>query len=186
MNWLFMDLTDREQQQLHDALEWYHKYKSGCASPIVVAVFLFVAVLFYGCKTIEYVPIETSHNEYHNHVDSVIKSDTLIREKNTVIRELDSAAAAQYDIRLKNAERAFLIQTKEFEKQIQKLLEQKSDTVTRVDSVQVPVPVERKLSRWEQTCLDYGRVMMGGTIVAVIFLIFWLITWIKKIVHKKL
>jgi uncharacterized protein YfbU (UPF0304 family) len=110
----------------------------------------------------------------------VIKSDTLIREKNTVIRELDSAAAAQYDIRLNNAERAFLIQTKEFEKQIQKLLEQKSDTVTKSDTIQVPVPVERKLSQWEQIKMDYGAVAIGGTAVAFLLLLRMVIKWMRK------
>lgn len=180
MKELFKELTNTEKQQLHDALEWYHRSNSGCMSPLVAGIVVFVVALFCGCKTVEYVPIETSHNEYHNHTDSVIKSDTLIREKNTIIRELDSAAAAQYDIRLKNAERAFLIQTKEFEKQIQKLLEQKSDTVTKSDTIQVPVPVERKLSQWEQVKMDYGAVAIGGTAVAFLLLLLMIIKWMRK------
>ncbi len=175
---IFRELTEQERQQLLDAVKWSHDNSSGCA-PIVACMFL--AILFIcSCKSIEYVPIETSHNEYHNHIDSVIKKDSLIREKNTIIRELDSATAAMYDIRLKNAERAFLIQTKEFEKQIQMLLELKRDTVNKADSILVPVPVERELTKWEQAKMDYGAVAIGVTAVAFLYLLFRIIIWIKK------
>lgn len=182
---IFRDLTEEECHQLHDAIKWCHDNNSGCASPIVACV-IFMVFMLFSCRSVEYVPVESNHVEHHWHHDSVEKIDTFIKDKVTTIRELDSAAMAEYGIRLNNAERAFLVQTKEFERQIQKLLEQKSDTVIKVDSVQVPVPIERKLSRWEQTCLDYGRVMMGGTIVAIIVIILWIISWIKKRIRNRI
>ncbi len=50
------------------------------------------------------------------------------------------------------------------------------DTVYRssVDSVRVPYPVEKKLTRWQQACIDYGKVMMGATVLLVLFIIAWI------------
>ena len=146
----------------------------------LLAVVVIAILLMCSCTTTTLVPIETVHTEHHHHTDSVIKSDSVITGKETLIRELDSAAMAEYGIRLKNAERAFLIQTKEFERQIQKLMEQRSDTVVKVDSVQIPVPVERKHNRWERICIDYGKMMIGGTIIAVIIAFILLIILIRK------
>lgn len=45
----------------------------------------------------------------------------------------------------------------------------------RVDSIRVPYPVEKKLSKWQQFKMDYGNVSMGGTVVAIVFIIIWLV-----------
>ena len=136
--------------------------------------------LIFGCKSIEYVPVESSHVEHHWHHDSVEIVDTFIKDKSTIIRELDSAAMAEYGIRLNNAERAFLVQVQEFEKQVKELKEAKKDTAYIEKEVQVPVPVERKLNKWEQFKMDYGAVAFGGSLVAVILVIIWVVIWIRK------
>lgn len=38
----------------------------------------------------------------------------------------------------------------------------------RVDSVSVPVPVERKLSRWEETKLHYGGFALLAVVVCIL------------------
>mgnify|MGYP003587274536 CR=1 FL=1 len=43
------------------------------------------------------------------------------------------------------------------------------------DSIRVPYPVERKLSKWQQLRLDFGGWAMGGTVVAIVFIIIWLV-----------
>lgn len=50
--------------------------------------------------------------------------------------------------------------------------------VEKVDTIQVPYPVEKKLSKWEQTCVNYG----GEAIVMCVVMLF-IIGWIafKKI-----
>lgn len=142
---------------------------------------LFILMGLYGCNT-QYIPVESTHTEHHWHTDSVKQIDSVISEKQTTIRELDSAAMAEYGIRLRNAERAFLIQTSEFERQIQKLMQQKSDTVIKVDSVKIPVPVERKLSKWERIKMDAGGIAIG---VCVAFIIITVIVFLVK-AHRKI
>lgn len=47
--------------------------------------------------------------------------------------------------------------------------------VERVDSVEVPVPVERELGRWEQTCLSYGGEAIVLSVSLVSFIVVWLL-----------
>jgi hypothetical protein len=54
------------------------------------------------------------------------------------------------------------------------------DTIIKTDSIQVPYPVERKLSRWEAFCLDYGKVMVGTTGVLLLSIAIIIAIWIRK------
>lgn len=45
----------------------------------------------------------------------------------------------------------------------------------KADSVPIPYPVERKLSRWEQTKMDFGGMAIGATALSLILVISWLI-----------
>ena len=180
---IFRELTEKERNQLHDALEWYHQDKSGCASPIVVAVFLFIAVLFYGCKTIEYVPIEVVKTEVVHQTDTVEKKVETNKETNTIIREgrpEDSVLLAKLGIKLSANERLLILQQQLISDITNKLKEVHAKDSVRSDTVQVPVPVERKLNKWEQFKMDYGAVAFGGTLVAVILAAILIVLWIKK------
>jgi hypothetical protein len=137
--------------------------------------------LFMGCKQVEYVAVPQQHTEHHWHTDSVHTTDSVIMEKTTTVMQLDSAAMAKYGIELKNAERAWLVKTAELERQLQKLSSIKADTVRIVDSIQVPVPVEKKLTKWQQTCIDCGKLFMFITLAGVILLIVRLLKWKNKI-----
>ena len=48
------------------------------------------------------------------------------------------------------------------------------DSFVKVDSVQVPYPVERKLTRWESMKMELGGWAFGGLIMAII-IVCWLI-----------
>lgn len=125
------------------------------------------ALFMLSCKT-EYIPVETSHTEHHWHTDSIKEVDSVIHEKQTTIMQLDSAAMAQYGIQLKNAERAWLVKSWELERQIENLqrLTAYGDTIR--DTIQVPYPVEKKLSKWQQAKVDWG----GWAMLCVVVLIF--------------
>lgn len=45
----------------------------------------------------------------------------------------------------------------------------------KTDSIPVPYPVEKQLTRWEQTKMDFGGMAIGATALSVIFVIIWLI-----------
>ena len=82
--------------------------------------------------------------------------------------QLDSAAMAQYGIQLKNAERAWLVKSWELERQIENLQRLTAYRDTIRDTIQVPYPVEKKLSKWQQAKVDWG----GWALLIVVVLIF--------------
>jgi len=148
----------------------------GCCGPVLVV--LAVVFILASCRT-EYFPVETVREIHHNHTDSFFRTDSFISETKTVIKEADSATIAELGLQLRQNERAILILKNELQKIISQQLQQSKDTVIQRDSIQVPVPVERKLSKWETFCIDYGKVMVGTTATVLLFLIFLIARWIS-------
>ena len=127
-------------------------------------VILFVLAMLASCTTTEYVPVVHTNTEHHWHTDSVKEKDSTYHEKTTVIQQLDSAAMAKYGIQLKEAERAWLVQSRELEQRLMELehLTARADTVH--DSIPVPVPVIKPvpadLSWWQRTQMYAGDVLI--------------------------
>ena len=141
---------------------------------IVVFVCLFgIGSLFVGCKNVEYVPVESSHTEHHWHTDSVHQVDSFYHEKETTIMQLDSAAMAKYGIQLKNAERAWLVKSWELERQIEALQRLTAERDTVHDSIPVPYPVEKRLTKWQQAKVDWGGWALLVLIVLVVIAIYY-------------
>ena len=122
------------------------------------------------------VPVPEIHEQHHWHTDSIHQTDSIIRETQTTIMQLDSAAMAKYGIQLKSAERAWLVKTKELERQIQQLMQlsQTKDTVR--DSIPYPVEVVKevpeKLSWWQGLLVRLGYCSLGIVIIYLIYLRF--------------
>jgi hypothetical protein len=141
---------------------------------IVIFICLFgIGSLFVGCKNVEYVPVESSHTEHHWHTDSVIQKDSVVKESMTTVMQLDSAAMAKYGIQLKNVERAWLVKSWELVRQIEQLQKMSAIRDTVRDTIQVPYPVEKKLSKWQQAKVDWGGwAMLGVLVVIILFFVF--------------
>lgn len=139
-------------------------------------LYLLALIMIVGCKTNEKVVTVTVpevHEVYHHHTDSIHQIDTVYHEKQTTIMQLDSAAMAEYGIQLKNAERAWLVKTNELERELQRISQQKTDTLHQTDTIAVPYPVEvikevpAQLSWWQKTRMHAGEVMMGLLVLLV-------------------
>lgn len=110
------------------------------------ALFLLIPLLFIGCKTIEYVPVEKVKIEYRDKIekDSIYVNDSIyIHEKGDTVY---------------------------FEKWHTKYIERlRVDSIVKVDSIPVPyevekiVKVEKSLSWWQKL-----RINLGGVFVALI------------------
>ncbi len=149
----------------------------GCAMSlvgIVVLVLLCLLCSLTSCTTTKYVPVETNHTEHHWHTDSIKEVDSVIREKQTTIMQLDSAQMAKYGIQLKNAERAWLVKSWELEHQIEQLQKLSAIRDTVRDSIQVPYPIEKKLTKWQQAKVDWGGWAMLAVLI-ISFITVWLI-----------
>lgn len=127
-------------------------------------LFIVVVVLICSCTTTKYVEVPVVHEIHHHHTDSIHKTDSVTKEKETVIMQLDSAAMAQYGIQLNNAERAWLVRTAELEKKLSELSEIHTDTVYQCDSIPYPVEVTKEipaeLTWWQKTRIHAGEVLL--------------------------
>ncbi len=139
--------------------------QDGCLSIVAMTLAFLLALLMCvimgSCRSIKYVPIETVKHDsiYINKVekDSVLVKDSIyIKEKN------DTILIEKWKTRY-----------------VSKYI---TDTlfVTKVDSVQVPYPVEKPLTKWEQRYMTIGKVSVGVYAGLILAFVLWLINWIKK------
>ena len=129
----------------------------GTALLIIMA--LTALYVLVGCRT-KYVTVPEYHKEYINRTDTFLRSDTLFRLDSVVVRMQGDTTVIE-KIRWQN--------------RFVNVYKIKTDTIFKTDSIRVPYPVERKLSKWQQFKMDYGNVSMGGTVVAIVFIIIWLV-----------
>ena len=123
-------------------------------------VLLFLAVIILTCckttERVEYVPVETVKTEYRDRIvetyDSVHITDSIY-----VAVKGDTTLVYKYRVRWK--------------------LKLVHDTayVNRTDSIRIPYPVEKKLSKWEQFKVDYCGYLMMVILAAFGYIIFRII-----------
>ena len=160
---------------------------------------LIAAICCGGCTATKYVPMETVRIEYREADTAAIynrllklfeskreketRSDSLVdRTKETVVLR-ENGDTARHD-----RERVVYVASRHEKELEQQLAEQDSvinEMRTRleaekVDSVPVHYPVERKLSRWEQTKMDYGGVALGALAVVLCAAVVWLTRKFRK------
>lgn len=129
---------------------------------VVLAVFALVAL--FSCKT-QYVPVETVRTEYKVKTDTFIKKDSVhVKDSVFMHSKGDTVWYEKWHTR-------YIDRWKEVIK---------CDTLVKTDSIQVPYPVERELSRWEKFCLDFGKVTTGGCILGIIIAVLWFVQWIRR------
>ena len=151
---------------------------------ITVIIGMAICALFSSCKSVEYVTVPEVHNEHHWHTDSVHQTDSIIRETQTTIMQLDSATMARYGIQLKSAERAWLVKTQEMERQIQMLLQlnMQKDSVHGHDADYPQQYVcqgdAAELTWWQHFRISLANILLWVVgIVAVVTLVRW---WLKQ------
>ncbi|WP_302591675.1 hypothetical protein [uncultured Muribaculum sp.] len=50
----------------------------------------------------------------------------------------------------------------------------------RTDTIRVPYPVGRELTRWEQTKMDFGGFALGGLAIGLSIVVLWLIKKFRR------
>lgn len=105
---------------------------------IIFLLFIFIS----GCRSIQYVPVETVRIEYRDRlkIDSIIKYDSV------------------YFDRYMKGDTTFIIKEKYKYLDNIKIVR---DSVFRTDSIAVPYPVEKQLSKWEKIKMDVGGWAIG-------------------------
>ncbi|MFV0323038.1 MAG: hypothetical protein ACK5LF_01500 [Bacteroides xylanisolvens] len=112
---------------------------------IYFTILLTSAICFVSCRT-QYIPVETVRTEYR--VRDSIRHDSVYQQDSVyVLVKGDTIYQYRYKYLYKYQ---YLNRT---------------DTVIKTDSVQVPYPVEKKLSRWQQMKIELGGWAFGIIIV---------------------
>ena len=140
---------------------------------------LFIALLVVGwltsCTTTKVVTVPEVHEQHHWHTDSVIKRDSVIHDRQTTIRELDSAAMAQYGIQLKQNEKAWMVSVAELRREVERLESMTADRDTVRDSIPVPYPVEKivpaELSWWQLARIHLAHILLFGLVIVGIIML---------------
>lgn len=147
---------------------------------LVILVGVVLTLLFMAsCQSVRYVPVESVRTEYINRTDTVRETDSIIHEKETIIREADSTTLSKLGLQLKENEKAILILRRELERQKSAHQEHRIDTVVVRDSVNVPVPVEKELTWYQEKCITWFPWILFAAIVFLIFILKpW--RWLKR------
>lgn len=126
---------------------------------ITIALSVIFVLMLVGCRT-KYIPVP----EYHQ--STIVRTDTLNRYDSIYIHDSVYFSAVKdtiFKLRYKFVEKY------KYKDRI------RTDTLIKVDSIRVPYPVERKLTKWEETKMNLGGLAIGGFIIAVCFIVIWLI-----------
>lgn len=146
-------------------------------------IILSLVLMLCGCKVIEYVPVETVRTEVVHQTDTVKEKESTKKESTTVIREAspeDSAMLAKLGIKLKSNERLLILLQKELAETRKELEQKHSNDSVHTEYKDRPYPVEKKLTKWQSFCIDYGKIMLGSTIAGVIIIVLLIIIYRRK------
>lgn len=127
---------------------------------LYISIFLMSGIWLSSCRSIREVPIETVRIEYRTR-DSIRYDSIYQRDSTYILVKGDTI----YQYKYKYLYRFLTIN--------------KTDTVIQTDSVQVPYPVERKLTKWQAMKIELGGWAFGGMLIGLLIVI-WLIYKSKK------
>lgn len=153
------------------------KAYKGCFWAFVMFVLTMgIALFFVSCRT-QYIPVETIRTEIKEIHDTLRVKDSIKNEKQIIIREADTAEIErlnrEYDLKLDKARKTILMMLKEKETQSHTEKEVKDSIVYRDKEIQVPYPVEKKLSKWQQAKVDWGGwAMLAVVVIIILFFVF--------------
>lgn len=112
-------------------------------SAVYLAAVTVAVALLCGCTSTKYVPVETVKTEYVDRESA--RADSVTLRDSVFVR---SAGDTLWVEKWRWRDRVSRV----------------SDTVTvvKTDSVQVPYPVEKPLTRWQQAKMDFGGIGFGA------------------------
>ena len=113
-------------------------------------VLLILVISFSSCRT-QYIPIESVKTEYRIR-DSILHDSIYQCDSVYVLIKGDTVYQYKYK---------YLYKYKYINK---------TDTLIRTDSIRIPYPIEKQLSKWQQIKMDFGGTAML-IIVVMVFII---------------
>lgn len=146
-----------------------------------------IITLLAGCKTTKYVPVENVRTEYKDRVVTV--HDTVrdsVRTFNNVYKHDSMTVMMRGDTVFVDRWHTLRLIKLEKATQMRNRVAGDSASSVRVDSVRVPYPVERKLTKWERVKMDFGTAAIVIAALAIMEGIVLAVWWIRKRIRGNL
>lgn len=125
------------------------------------SIIILLASAICSCRSVEYVPVETVRSDtlYINRLqrDSVFVADSVyVREKGDTVQIVRTRYVDRWRVH--------------------------TDTLRAVsnDTIRVPYPVERELTKWQRVKLDAGGIAIGVATVAFLAIVVWLVLRFRR------
>lgn len=127
----------------------------------VLVIGVLIVLLLCGCSP-KVMTVPEVHTEYIVRSDTFIKRDSIVRNDSVIIRmQGDTVMVERWHTKMVDRWRDRVVR----------------DTVIRCDSVSVPYPVEKKLTKWQQIKIRF----MDYAIVAIIILVLvYYLLWLRR------
>jgi hypothetical protein len=164
---------DNEYKNPNDNWYYNHRYNNnyewnikGCIYSLIgIVLVALLSLLFQGCKSIQYVPVETVRTEYVTKTDTFLQKDSLVLHDSVYIHSKgDTVWYEKWHTKYKD-------------RIVTKIV---VDSFIKTDSIQVPYPVEKKLTRWQQVKMDWGGTAMIILAVFSILIIIAIVDIIRR------
>jgi len=134
------------------------------ATVFIWLIFLLVVFCIGSCKT-KYVSVPEYHTEYITKMDSFTQRDSIfVKDSIYMWMQGDTIYKEKISVIYKDRWRDRYL----------------CDTVIKTDSVRVPYPVEKKLSKWQQIKLDIGEWVIIALALSLIALVVIIVRKILK------
>lgn len=125
---------------------------------IYIIILLILAICFVSCRT-QYIPVESVRTEYKTR-DSIRFDSVYQRDSIYMLVKGDTVYQYKYKYLYRY------------------LTTNRTDTILKTDSIQIPYPVEKQLSRWQSIKIELGGWAFGLVIAFILMVI-------GRIVYKR-
>ena len=127
--------------------------KGCCWLFIVLLVAIALGALLSSCGSTKYVEVPVEHIVYVFKTDTMLKTDSVFCHDSVYVHSKgDTLLIEKWHTKYRDR----------IEYRV------KTDSFIKVDSIAVPYPVEKKLSKWQQIKIDLGGWMVGFIILSII------------------
>lgn len=166
-----------------------------------IVIFVLAWILSSGCTRTIYTPVETVHTEYRDadttRFTSLINelrerlSQKESRRESLTHKEKETVTLNEKGDTTKRDRLVFISLESQERSEYERTIESQRDSINalierlasqKTDSVPVPYPVERKLSRWEQTKQVIGGMAIRALVAAALTAV---LVWIVKRKRRK-
>lgn len=188
---------DRERKE-ERKVDIYNEALRTLLAFLCTVALLAILILAGGCSRKVYVPMEHTRIEYRD--ADTTKFTSLINElrerlsqkesrrESLMHKEKETVTLNEKGDTTKHDHFIYISLESEERSEYERTIESQQDSITKlnaalnsvkVDSIPIPYPVERPLSKWEQAKMDFGGIAIGGVIVIICIAVVWLIRKFK-------